>query len=509
MNAVKKYFWFKLGFFFLLVFLLNLSFLISIESSHFFDFRNNYDSSNIAVTKDLISLKPSFIDKREHHHYHYTFDKWNETDNLSSEALYQDLEGYYGKSLKFLYPNNAITLKDIDLDLLNPKKNVSSFKISFYFYNFGSFDNAYLMSAKDIIVDNLGSYEQGWNIFLEDNKLVCEFLNTFYFKDKVKPEIVLKGKKEILNDQWYKVEIAFNALEGKLVLYLNDQIADYQYITSNDELTGSIYYFELHSTYSSDIILGEKFSGKLDELSISTLPFLAESTSYREGYYISEIIPLKDSEMHKINFDAELGEEDIFLFYFRYSSRYFPPETDFIPWTKITSFLDFDNPFSPNFIQEKNSFYQFKIVLKERISKEQTYGDKYKLSNYKTKSISSLELVYRNLIRPVSISQFSCKQEKDDSIVLSWEQHNNPSQIKGYYVYYAKKSFQVENSKKITVSKNDIIRFFSPKEEQLFLQYTLPPLEKDEVYYFAITAFTGNEYILESPIVIVNSLVVD
>ncbi|MDH5654825.1 MAG: LamG domain-containing protein [Spirochaetia bacterium] len=201
----------------------------------------------------------------------------------------------------------------------------------------------------------------GLNILIERERLICNFSSLFTDLTGKRHNFVLKSRSRIKINRWTHIAVSFHASSGKVSLLINDKEESAEFARFGHS-TGEM---SFHPLDHSPIVIGEVYSGIIDEFRISNQsrsesfnpnasiysPLIVNHRSMRgsqkTGRVISNVYALPSSRSGKFRYHAEEPSGSILDFRIRSSRHRFSPDTpeSEIPWKRIKNTTDKLPPF--------------------------------------------------------------------------------------------------------------------------------------------------------------------
>ncbi|HBE03680.1 MAG TPA: hypothetical protein DC049_14595 [Spirochaetia bacterium] len=365
-------------------------------------------------------------------------------------------EGYFGKAAEFLSRDNTLRFHDLPDAFFGEHGDIGSFSIEFYFFLYQMMNNQVILNRHGSVHSRVQDriLEQGFSVYIQNNRLCVSFDNFFHFKEKMKTVILERGE-SLICGKWYHAAITFDALSGLLIKHLDGREEDCCYVSENGLETGTLYYPAFLPENKLPLTAGENFNGKIDEIQIKTYKTSGEKREKITGddtVYTSRVFQLKKYSMFSA---AEISEKmhgrSFSRIFTRSAGDFFLPDNEKIPWREIKSGdLETDPP---------ARYYQFRLM----------FNNDGQQRNFITK----ISINYDIDIPPLS-PVFHSIDTGPGSIDISWKK-NTEADIAGYRIYYAREKFK---------HPLQIIEI-SPEKTG----WKISGLENGRLYYFALAAY--------------------
>ncbi len=362
----------------------------------------------------------------------------------------------------FLDPSDKVEVKVDKKSWLANSVDLGNFTIDFWIY-------PTLLNDSKIVYK--GIYNEGifygFMIKSFENMIVIEFLNMFYDTEGKTYSIVMDNKYKLKRYEWHHIAVTFNRQRGMIEEIINGKIIDFKFATKTGNIKDEILVPHFFEKDGSDLILCENFFGYMDNFRISRnniREFLLDNTMYMEGAkIISDIIDLGyfNSSIDKIEFQFSNITDTTSKIYIRYSNNEFSmnERTNIIEGLESNSIVKRDI---------KNlRYFQWEVML-------------YRNPDGSSPSLNRVEIDYSKNIPPNPPRIMTLKREDKSSVKIEWES-SNEDDLKGYIIYWGRRTNEYEN--KLDVGKN--------------LSYIIQ-LSGKGYYYFRVTAYDSKEPYNES-----------
>ena len=381
----------------------------------------------------------------------------------SSKASVSTGRKRYGSGAGLFNSEKDSIILSNDMNKIFPDKVYSGdFTIEFWLYGVNFSDGETILLFDSYAESGNQFYPQFFKTFFSDRKLVWHIKNFFLPYDRDQFEVVLKGTKRLIPGTWSHHLLRYRSDLG-LMEYLIDGIPDaVLHINRKYSETGE--YYPFYTGEKGKIIIGDRFTGLLDQFRIkSEWVDTPELSGYRDysGYYISEPIDLghSKSSLYRIDARDNIPPGTDIRYYYNLKDTKNVPETDSPLWKRFT----------PGDIQasEGGRFLRILAVL---------YSDGNRNG---TPSISGITVKYdeKNPPQPPRLVR---AEPGDSSVRVLWNKVSDED-IDGYMVYFGEKPGQYfgrsgyENS--------------SPIDAGLNTEITVDNLENGRIYYFSVVPY--------------------
>lgn len=369
-------------------------------------------------------------------------------------------------SASFSLHHHKIELFPTENSIFYPGKELKSFIIDFWLYPQASYEGNTIFSyyGPTYIKEFDKIDYAGIRCYLEKNQIKLTFSNIFYLKDNpISFDVLTNVFLDIAS--WQHIAISYNALNGKLVITKNNRKKKIVWITETGKENGTLLVPKISDYLKVPLIIGNSFFGNIDEFHIGKY--------YQEEFNLSKYITSFGEITSKVidfnyysslykNFKPiadESNKTKVYVFA-RASEEIFDENDDTIPWEQITS----------NGPVLKGRYVQWKLKLFPSFNGEYSplvYDLKYDfVPNYPPSKPTGL--TYELL--------------GNGKILIKWDK-NLESDIKGYYVYYGKRSrFYIDHDAKEGDSPIFTTNNYITLTLDKFIQYYISIRAVDDAY---------------------------
>lgn len=368
-------------------------------------------------------------------------------------------------SASFSLHHHRIELFPTKNSIFYPGKILKSFIIDFWLYPQASYEGNTIFSyyGPTYIKEFDKIDYAGIRCYLEKNQVKLNFSNIFYLKDNpVSFEILTNVYLDIAS--WQHIAISYNALNGKLVITKNNKKKKIIWVTETGKENGTLLVPKITEYLKVPFNIGNSFFGNIDEFHIGKY-FCEEFnlskyiTTY--GEIVSKVIDFNYYSSYYKNFKTisdESNKTKVYVFA-RASEEIFDENDNTIPWIKATESTVL-----------KGRYLQWKLKLYPSFN-----------GNY-TPLVYDLKYDFVPNYPPSKPARVSYELLGNGKVLIKWEK-NLESDIKGYYVYYGKKSrFYIDHDAEEGASpiftKDNYIILTLPK----YIQYYISVRTVDKAY---------------------------
>jgi hypothetical protein len=309
---------------------------------------------------------------------------------------------------------------------------------------------------------------QSFRCFIRDRRMVWDFQNLFALPGGTPwIPVRLTGTRQLLPRAWHHHLLRFNAREGLLEYSLDGTPEAIMHVTDTGSETGSIAVPTVGLAYAGPLLLGQGFTGFLDEMRISRR-FVDDAVLTRflgkTGTVTSRIIDLgfSSTRIARIEAVTSTPSDTAVQFFYQVADvwkgkKLLGSDTDWIPFTPGT---DFKDALSARYIQ-----------LRVELFPDGT--------RTQTPHLSSLKVVYEPNPPPAPPAGLVATAG-NGKVTLTWRKVNDLD-VKGYMVYYGSAP---HNFLGTGAQQGD-----SPLDAGASTTIEIDGLENGSLYYFAVTAY--------------------
>jgi hypothetical protein len=379
-----------------------------------------------------------------------------------------------GASAAFTGARQGIALQPQGTGMFSPGAVWEDFTIEFWLSPASLSDGESILAWSGSLRGAAGSSSplasQALRCFIRDRKLVWEFQNLFVLPS---PEgahplpVTLSGTRQLLPRTWHHHLLRYDSREGLLEYRLDGVPEAIVHATDTGGETGSIAVPMVGAAYSGPLIIGQGYTGFLDELRISRR-FVDDAVTSRflgrTGSLTSRIIDLGFSNTRIARIEAVISTpSDTAVEFFYQSSntwggkKLLKAETDWIPFIPGTDFTD----------TLKARYVQLRVELSPDGSRTQS------------PRVSSLKVVYEPNLPPTPPAGLAATPG-NGKVTLSWRKVNDLN-VKGYLVYYGSAPHSYTGT---GAAQGD-----SPVDAGAGTTLVIEGLSNGSLYYFSVAAY--------------------
>jgi hypothetical protein len=311
---------------------------------------------------------------------------------------------------------------------------------------------------------------QSLKAVFRDRKLWWDFQSFFRLPEGKSLSFTLSGTKRLLPRVWHHHLLRFDATRGTLEYMIDGVPEAITHVTDTGKEGGSVAAPRIEAGFPGELVLGQDFTGFVDELRASRRYVETPSIkpfAGRTGTATSKIIDLgfSSTRISRIEADYSTPGDSGAAFYYKVSDVWTNPKSlEDAEWTPFVPSTDFSGKLRGRYIQ-----------LMVELFPDGTRGS--------TPRISSLGVVYEPNLPPsppVGLTAIP----GNGKVILTWRKVNDLN-VKGYRVFYgdAPGTFLGTGS-----SQGD-----SPIEAGDTTRMEIEGLENGKLYYFAVTAYDESD----------------
>lgn len=314
------------------------------------------------------------------------------------------------------------------------------------------------------LMDKKNTMYQNITASIINNKMEWAFLNIWQNNENSGLDIKLSGKSNIVPEQWSHHLITYNENTGMLEYRMNGRVESITYLTETGHESSQVFYSKLGAP--SDVLIGSKYSGLIDEFKVTRMFSSAD---------VSEVL---SSLFEKYSKDGGRIETNIINTDGKNSfAKMLKTEFNKKPQTDLEFFIRASNtPFNWNENQP-----EWKII-KPNKKIENVTGQFIQLAcniypsgdGQSSPILHSMILHYEKDEKPMPPARITAIAG-DSSVKLLW----TPSvsfDAKGYLIYYGEKT-------------GEYFLKGSPIDAGNVSSYVISGLENGRLYFFAIAAY--------------------
>lgn len=427
---------------------------------------SNFKYENTIITKgrenkDYIELSQNEYNQMPDTDFLVHFNNIDFTDEMGNYTIsghynnISDVEKKFGSSSAFFLKNREISFTSNGDSLFSPGRILGNFSIEFWFKPTIINEDSILFSWKGVNKVESDFISQKIKCYFEDRRVVWLFENLFVPVDFSEYSIDLKSKTKLIPDQWNHILIRYNEELGILEFLLNGLPEDIKYTTQNNRESHTIYSPYIGNFSKSEILIGERFNGFIDEFRISEAyiekPVLSKYSN--SGEFLSPVydIAQENVQLNSIECDDIIDKETDITYFYRFSDEPFLQENNYLKWLPI------DN------INEKVGRYiQIGGVL---------YSNG---GSNKSPLIENVNIIWDEIPTPPA-PQFVTSKALENALLIEWSPVKH-YEIDGYLLYIGNESNNY--TEMIDVGKNT--------------SYTINKLKYKNIYYFSVRSYKGS-----------------
>lgn len=312
-------------------------------------------------------------------------------------------------------------------------------------------------------------HPQELRVYISGRGVVWRFDNIFLPAGGVSHSVEVKGRSVLVPEQWHHHSLRFDSGTGMLLYQIDGKDEAVRYITDTEREGGSVFLPYTGGPNPEPLIVGEEYTGYIDELRISTglveQPVIA---SYPLKSGTAETVPIDLGGKHArvVSIETEsrtIGMSEIHCFYRQNNSRISleDPEGGWIPFT----------PGAPLPVDVSGRYLKLRFEL---------FPDG---SGMAAPELSEVRILYQNDDPPVPPSLIGVTAG-DGSITLNWNAVS-AHDVSGYLVFYG--------TRPDTYRGTEAAEGESPVRAGKATSLTLTGLENGTIYFFRIAAYDNDD----------------
>ena len=335
-----------------------------------------------------------------------------------------------GASAAFTGVRQGVALQPQGTGMFSPGAVWEDFTIEFWLSPASLSDGESILAWTGSLRESAGSsstmVSQSLRCFIRGRKIVWDFQNLFTLPPDGavahRLPVSLSGTRQLLPRTWHHHMLRFDSREGLLEYRLDGVPEAMVHVTDTGSETGSIAVPMVGTVYAGPLILGQGYTGFLDELRISR-QFVDDAVTSRflgkTGSLTSRIIDLgfSDTRIARIETVTSTPSDAAVEFFYLASNTWggrklLKTDADWVPFVPGTDFAD----------TLKARYLQIRVELSPDGTRTQT------------PRLSSLKIVYEPNLPPAPPAGLTATAG-NGKVTLSWRKVNDLN-VKGYLVYY-------------------------------------------------------------------------
>jgi len=270
---------------------------------------NLYDTENIEMIKNKNSSVSLFLKESEYSADNNTllllhFNEKREYDSTGRFEIGEKGVPVSGKIKKlgkgagfFNGGEKPVVLNSVKEGFFPDRVYSGDFSVEFWLYTQNASDGETIFLYENYTDTGKIILPQLFRCYIEDRKVFWQMKNLFLPEDKKPFNLLINGKKRLIPKKWSHHVIRYKAEQG-ILEYLIDGIPEaVEYVNREGNEAGGSYPF--YSGKRSRIVMGENFTGALDEFRIKSEwinNFNLSRFDRLEGYFNTGMIDLKHSK---------------------------------------------------------------------------------------------------------------------------------------------------------------------------------------------------------------------
>lgn len=384
----------------------------------------------------------------------------DEAGNYSISYHYNnisDVEKKLGSSSAFFLKNKKLVFNSNGDSLFSPGRILGDFTIEFWLYPTMITEDTIMFSWKGVNKVDAEFIPQKIKCYFEERQAIWEFENLFVPVDFSNNSIKLRSKSKVIPKMWNHYLLRYRSDLGMIEFLINGIPEDIKYTTETEKEDMVVYTPYVGNFSKSDIYIGEKLRGFIDEFRISE-KFIKKpelSKFQKNGFFYSPVYDINGDSiiLEKFNIKDNIIPETEISYKYRISDYPFLSENSNLEWIPIKETTE---NIRGRYIQVMGNLYS---------------NGKRDLSPI----IESIEINWREIPKPPP-PQFLSSVSKKNALEIIWSdvKHYN---IDGYYLYIGNESNNYIEM--IDVGKNT--------------SYTIENLIYKNIYYFSVRSYKDNK----------------
>lgn len=373
--------------------------------------------------------------------------------------------GYRGAAAVFRGGQEGVRLQSQAAGMFTPGAAWDDFTLEFYLYPAALSEREQILHWQGSLQTGSTAVAQQLIVEVRNRRLVFSFENMFFSPDGAPLRVDVPGRDGLIPRRWNHHMLRYDADTG-LLEYLVDEVPQQVlHMTSTGTESGDTARIRIGNGSSSELLIGSRFSGFMDELRIEQdfveTPYTAALVN-ETGLAVSQVLDLGRSTARLSRIDAEYatpGETDIFFEYRIGENRVGMDAVD-AEWAQFTPNQDMES-------MPRGRYLQVRAELFADGDLEQT------------PSITSISPVYESPPPPAPPVRLTA-EANNGSVRLRWSPVMDP-EIEGYVVYYGTQSGRYFSG--------DSDLGLSPLDVGRATEIDITGLENGRRYYFAVAAY--------------------
>lgn len=376
-------------------------------------------------------------------------------------------------SLLFVEKKNPLVLKVLEKSLFSIGNISDRFTIEFWLYPNKNSDSEVILSWKGLMKSGESLKTQKVQASLEGGALKWIFENTFFGDNLEDTLFEVKGISPLKPKTWSHHLLRYDSTSGLLEYFVDGKPSAITKVYNEKEDTKNSYSFYVGTLGDNKLILGEDFTGSLDDIFISkeweTFSALSNNVyTKQEAYFITEALDLQTSQAQLLSVNT-LQET---------------PQSTYIEYQyRISDELSFDPDKTGKVVKNVKGEWKPIVVNTpvEQLGRGRYLQIKASLlpegTGQYTPSLSQVRIQYLPNAPSNAPSILEVKAGQGQ-ISLEWAPSLS-SQVKGYMLYFGTQPKFYYGDGKIT----------SPIDLGNRTSYTLNGLKNGQIYYLSLVAY--------------------
>ncbi len=392
--------------------------------------------------------------------------------SIVSNGLVLSPKSAMGKTAGLSYGKSGLVLKGSKDSIFGTSGYKGSMSIGFWLYPSLAESGEIVFSWRSSRNSQVYSTYQTITASFFNGKMEWRFTNVFIDQKDSEKEILVTSRSSIIPNVWAHHLLVYNDEDGSIEYYINGSIEAVVYATNS--LSAGSDALRLFLGVPADISLCPKFSGLIDDFSISTRaetnPECLNSYCSTGGHLVSGPLDtgMYASVFKRLEAEVSLPAQTGVQFFIRSGDNFYEWSDSYPEWIPCTPGKEL-NGISGKYFQVKADVYSDGLFKKSPV-------------------ITEIRLVYAE--PPLPLAPYLVKAVSGDSYVdVSWSQSVENS-TGGYFIYYGEKPGEYMG--------RTAVQGASPVNAGKVQSLRLTGLTNGKIYYFAVSAYASYDERIKS-----------
>lgn len=384
---------------------------------------------------------------------------------IVSNSLSVSPKSAMGQSSGLSYGSKGLTLKGSPSSIFGSPGYKGSITISFWLYPVLAESGEIIFSWRSSRNSLVYSTYQTITASMFNGKMEWRFANVFTNQYEIEKEIILTSRSTVIPNTWSHHSLVYNEDDGSLEYYINGSVEVISYAT--ETLAYSPDVLRLFLGVPADIVLCPKFSGLIDDFSISAraeeMPMYFTTYCSGGGRLVTQPLDTGTyaSVMKSLEAEVSIPEQTGVQFFVRSGDNFYEWSDSYPQWVPVKICQDISGV-SGRYFQVAANMYPDGQAKNSPV-------------------ITELRLVYKQA--PLPLAPYLIQAKGGDSFIdVSWSQ-SVESSIGGYYVYYGERPGEYLG--------RTALEGYSPIDAGKVHSIRLTGLDNGKIYYFAVSAYSA------------------